>query len=48
MAARRRIASRRNWPDNLYKNSKGYYWFRHPETKATYGLGRDFKVPVVR
>nr|WP_241031070.1 tyrosine-type recombinase/integrase [Paraburkholderia sp. Ac-20347] len=44
VAARRRIAERRNWPDNLYKNSAGYYWYKNPYTKATYGLGRDFKV----
>ncbi len=44
MAARRREAIRRNWPANLYQNAKGYYWFRHPETKKTYGLGTDFKV----
>jgi integrase len=43
-AARRRIASRRSWPANLYLNSQGYYWFKHPETKKTYGLGRDFKL----
>ncbi|WP_320533621.1 tyrosine-type recombinase/integrase [Robbsia andropogonis] len=43
MAARRREAIRRNWPANLYQNTKGYYWFRHPETGKTYGLGTDFK-----
>ena len=46
MAARRRIASRRNWPDNLYKNSKGYYWFRYPVTKKTYGLGKDERAAI--
>ena len=44
MAARRRNADRRNWPDNLYKNTKGYYWFRNPTNGKTIGLGRDFKV----
>jgi integrase len=43
MAARKRSAARRDWPDNLYQNSAGYYWFRHPDTKKTYGLGKDFK-----
>lgn len=43
-AARRRIASRRNWPDNLYVNSKGYHWFRNPENGETFGLGYDFKI----
>ncbi|GGD63006.1 tyrosine-type recombinase/integrase [Caballeronia grimmiae] len=44
MAARRRIAARRNWPQNLRQNSAGYYWFQHPETGKTYGLGRDFAI----
>lgn len=43
MAARRRQATRRSWPANLYQNSAGYYWFKHPVTKKTYGLGSDFK-----
>ncbi|MBN3851947.1 tyrosine-type recombinase/integrase [Paraburkholderia sp. Ac-20340] len=43
MAARRRIAARRNWPDNLYKNTKGYYWFRNPGNGKTIGLGYDFR-----
>ena len=48
MAARKRIAARRSWPPNLYQNSTGYYWFRHPETKKTFGLGRDFKVAAAK
>ncbi|MDE1179439.1 tyrosine-type recombinase/integrase [Paraburkholderia sp.] len=44
MAARRRIAERRGWPPNLYRNAAGYYWFRNPATGNSYGLGRDFKV----
>ncbi|CAN0620463.1 enterobacteria phage integrase [Burkholderia multivorans] len=44
MAARKRQAARRNWPDNLYQNSAGYFWFRHPGTKKTFGLGKDFKI----
>ncbi|MBB5414037.1 tyrosine-type recombinase/integrase [Paraburkholderia atlantica] len=43
-AARRRIASRRSWPPNLYKNSQGYYWFKDPESKKTFGLGADFRL----
>lgn len=48
MAARRRIAERRNWPQNLYQNSKGYYWFKNPATGKAYGLGRDFKVAAAQ
>ncbi|POR52814.1 integrase [Paraburkholderia eburnea] len=44
MAARRRNAERRNWPDNTYKNTQGTYWFRNPYTGKTYGLGTDQKV----
>lgn len=43
MAARKRIAARRNWPDNTYQNTQGHYWFRNPQTKLTYGLGSDQK-----
>jgi integrase len=42
MAARRRLAKRRNWPENLYINGAGYYWYKHPETGKSFGLGRDF------
>jgi integrase len=48
MAARRRQASRRSWPANLYQNSAGYYWFKHPVTKKTYGLGSDFKIAAAK
>lgn len=48
MAARKRAANRRSWPKNLYQNSQGYYWFRHPETKKTFGLGSDFKVAAAQ
>lgn len=37
---RRRIPSRRNWPDNLYCDD-GYYSFRNPLTGKKKGLGRD-------
>lgn len=43
-AARRRIASRRSWPPNLYKNSQGYYWFKDPESGKTFGLGSDSRL----
>lgn len=48
MAARRRIAERRNWPKNLYQNSKGYFWFKNPATGKGYGLGNDFKVAAAQ
>lgn len=47
-AARKRTAARRTWPANLYQNSAGYYWFRHPGTKKTFGLGRDFKIAAAK
>ncbi|BDC37711.1 tyrosine-type recombinase/integrase [Paraburkholderia terrae] len=48
MAARRRQAARRNWPDNLYKNGNDYYWFRNPSTGETFGLGYDFKIAAAQ
>jgi len=44
MAARRRIAARRNWPANLYRNSQGYYWYKNPADGKTFGLGKDFRL----
>ncbi|BAO88969.1 integrase [Caballeronia cordobensis] len=44
MAARKRIAGRRLFPPNLYMNGAGYYWYRNPYTKETFGMGTDFKV----
>lgn len=41
MAARRREAKRRNWPDHLNQNGAGYFYWRDPDTKKDYGLGRD-------
>ena len=38
---RKRNAKRRNWPDNLYENSVGYFFYRNPHSKETKGLGRD-------
>ena len=48
MAARRRIASRRGWPQNLYQNGQGYCWFKNPSTGDPFGLGRDFKVAAAQ
>ncbi|WP_250467676.1 tyrosine-type recombinase/integrase [Caballeronia sp. GAFFF2] len=41
MAARRREAKRWHWPANLYQNSTGYFYWRNPDTKKDYGIGRD-------
>lgn len=41
MAARPRMAKRRNWPANLNQNGAGYFYWRDPHTKKDYGLGRD-------
>lgn len=38
---RRRSASRRGFPDNLYANPDGYYYFRNPMNGKKKGLGRD-------
>lgn len=38
---RRRSASRRAFPDNLYMNPDGYFYFRNPQTGKKKGLGRD-------
>lgn len=43
-AARRRIASRRNWPANLRVNADGYYSYQQPGTGKSFGIGRDFKI----
>lgn len=40
MAARRREASRRGWPPNLYER-KGYFSWRNPMDGKVHGLGRD-------
>lgn len=44
VAARKRVASRRHWPQNLRQNTQGYYWYQHPVTGKTYGLGKDFEI----
>lgn len=41
MAARRREAKRRNWPDHLNMNGTGYFYWRDPDTRQDHGLGRD-------
>jgi integrase len=38
---RRRIANRRGWPDNLYQNPDGYFYYRNPNNNKKKGLGRD-------
>lgn len=52
MAARKRIASRRNWPANLRQNKQGYYWFQHPSpepgAQKSFGLGKDFAVAAAQ
>lgn len=46
MNARRRQASRRNWPANLYQNNNGYLWFRNPENGKSVGLGTDLQSAI--
>ncbi|WP_250481854.1 tyrosine-type recombinase/integrase [Caballeronia sp. NCTM5] len=41
MAARRREAKRRHWPANLYQNGDGYFYWRNPDTRRDFGIGRD-------
>lgn len=43
MAHRRRLAKNRDLTgiQNLFRDGAGYYTYRHPQTKTTYGLGRD-------
>lgn len=40
MSPRRRSNGKRGWPRNLYE-SEGYYTWRHPDSGARFGLGRD-------
>lgn len=42
MAARRRQRNRQDWPKYLYETN-GYYYWRHPVTDESFGLGRDFE-----
>lgn len=41
MNARRRISSRKGFPENLYCKADGYFWYRNPRNGKTKGLGRD-------
>jgi hypothetical protein len=38
---RPRKNGRKHWPQNLYKNSGGTFWFRHPGTGEVASLGRS-------
>jgi integrase len=38
---RKRQAKNRMFPPNLYQNSAGYFYYRHPINKKLKGLGRD-------
>jgi integrase len=40
VAPRRRNASKKGWPANLYEQ-RGYFTWRHPVTRESFGLGRD-------
>ncbi|HDR9290080.1 TPA: tyrosine-type recombinase/integrase [Burkholderia multivorans] len=46
MAARPRSAPKRLLPPNLYQKKDGYYWFRNPITKETFGLGRNKEAAI--
>lgn len=37
----KRQAKRRDWPPNLYQQPSGYFYWRNPIEKKTYGIGRD-------
>ncbi len=38
---RKRLASRRGFPANLYMNPTGYFYFINPNTKVKHGIGSD-------
>lgn len=40
MSPRRRSSAKRGWPANLYEQ-EGYFLWRHPVTRESFGLGRD-------
>lgn len=40
MSPRRRSGAKRGWPANLYEQD-GYFSWRHPVTRRSYGLGKD-------
>lgn len=38
---RPRSAARKNWPEGVYQNTAGYFYWLDPSTKKTHGLGYD-------
>lgn len=38
---RKRLAKHRGFPPNLYLNGAGYFYYLHPHSKVTKGLGRE-------
>ncbi|WP_175739958.1 tyrosine-type recombinase/integrase [Burkholderia ambifaria] len=46
MAARPRSVRNRTLPPNLYQKKDGYFWFRNPITKETFGLGRNKEAAI--
>lgn len=46
MAARPRNVRNRSLPPNLYQKNNGYYWFRNPITKETFGLGHNKEAAI--
>ena len=39
--ARPRSPAKRSWPESLYQNTSGYFYWRDPVNGKTYGLGSD-------
>lgn len=50
MAARPRGPARKGWPANLYAKDRDgpYYFWRHPQTKKEFGLGRDYNAARIQ
>ncbi len=40
MSPQKRSSKKRGWPQHLYEK-KGYFYWRHPQTREEYPLGRD-------
>lgn len=38
---RKRQASRKSWPPNLYQKADGYFYYRNPQNGKTKGIGTD-------
>jgi integrase len=36
-----RSIKRRGWPDNLYQQPSGYFYYRNPQSKKVKGIGKD-------